>query len=153
MRPRSRYCVYLDESGCDRCRMLEQSFAHEKPSLGAGISSSHLRAVIYGTVVMHFAKSGGPTRNRTGVRGFAVLYVTTPPSGLMRWKRALRVGARYVKRFGAVWSLWRDRKTATAFGFDRSTQPLCCCTRGEWSRLKPGDRSGFNKIGLKPAQS
>ena len=26
--------------------------------------------------------SGGPSRNRTGVRGFAVLYVTTPPSGL-----------------------------------------------------------------------
>ncbi len=25
---------------------------------------------------------GGPSRNRTGVRGFAVLYVTTPPSGL-----------------------------------------------------------------------
>ncbi len=24
---------------------------------------------------------GGPSRNRTGVRGFAVLYVTTPPSG------------------------------------------------------------------------
>lgn len=27
---------------------------------------------------------GGPSRNRTGVRGFAVLYVTTPPSGLNR---------------------------------------------------------------------
>ena len=26
---------------------------------------------------------GGPSRNRTGVRGFAVRYVTTPPSGLM----------------------------------------------------------------------
>ena len=26
--------------------------------------------------------SGGPSRNRTGVRGFAVLCVTTPPSGL-----------------------------------------------------------------------
>ena len=27
---------------------------------------------------------GGPSRNRTGVRGFAVPYVTTPPSGLVR---------------------------------------------------------------------
>ena len=27
-------------------------------------------------------KSGGPSRNRTGVQGFAVLCVTTPPSGL-----------------------------------------------------------------------
>lgn len=26
--------------------------------------------------------SGGPSRNRTGVQGFAVLCVTTPPSGL-----------------------------------------------------------------------
>ena len=25
---------------------------------------------------------GGPSRNRTGVQGFAVLCVTTPPSGL-----------------------------------------------------------------------
>ena len=27
-------------------------------------------------------KFGGPSRNRTGVQGFAVLCVTTPPSGL-----------------------------------------------------------------------
>ena len=27
-------------------------------------------------------KCGGPSRNRTGVQGFAVLCVTTPPSGL-----------------------------------------------------------------------
>jgi hypothetical protein len=26
--------------------------------------------------------AGGPSRNRTGVQGFAVLCVTTPPSGL-----------------------------------------------------------------------
>ncbi len=38
--------------------------------------------------------SGGPSRNRTGVRGFAVLYVTTPPSGLghrLKQKYALSV--------------------------------------------------------------
>src|SRR6185369_1767321 len=29
-----------------------------------------------------FEGSGGPSRNRTGVQGFAVLCVTTPPSGL-----------------------------------------------------------------------
>src|SRR5215217_2937909 len=28
------------------------------------------------------AGNGGPSRNRTGVQGFAVLCVTTPPSGL-----------------------------------------------------------------------
>ena len=33
-------------------------------------------------------RAGGPSRNRTGVRGFAVLYVTTPPSGLGRGERA-----------------------------------------------------------------
>src|SRR5687767_4032175 len=30
------------------------------------------------------SEGGGPSRNRTGVRGFAVPYVTTPPSGLVR---------------------------------------------------------------------
>jgi hypothetical protein len=30
--------------------------------------------------------SGGPSRNRTGVQGFAVLCVTTPPSGRERFR-------------------------------------------------------------------
>ena len=30
----------------------------------------------------HSRRIGGPSRNRTGVQGFAVLCVTTPPSGL-----------------------------------------------------------------------
>ena len=35
------------------------------------------------------AAVGGPSRNRTGVRGFAVRYVTTPPSGLCCGSAAL----------------------------------------------------------------
>jgi hypothetical protein len=43
------------------------------------------------------SKIGGPTRNRTGVRGFAVLYVTTPPSGLGCGTGAIVPDARAVK--------------------------------------------------------
>lgn len=40
------------------------------------------KTAIYGTFsdVLR-GKIGGPSRNRTGVHGFAVRYVTTPPSG------------------------------------------------------------------------
>jgi hypothetical protein len=46
--------------------------------------------------------SGGPSRNRTGVQGFAVLCVTTPPSGLkVRMSGALAGGSRAGGRTGA----------------------------------------------------
>lgn len=52
------------------------------------ISASNLRErrwqiISYKTLITKDKLGGGPSRNRTGVRGFAVLYVTTPPSGLM----------------------------------------------------------------------
>src|SRR5690606_5671076 len=36
-----------------------------------------------GSALVAREESGGPSRNRTGVQGFAVLCVTTPPSGLV----------------------------------------------------------------------
>ena len=45
-----------------------------------------LRALSEATNILNINEKlgGGPSRNRTGVRGFAVRYVTTPPSGLTR---------------------------------------------------------------------
>ena len=60
---------------------------------GAGLSAVPLagtmadptlraRAIASKCLVLLGKLCGGPSRNRTGVRGFAVRYVTTPPSGL-----------------------------------------------------------------------
>ncbi len=63
-----------------------------------GVGTDEDDAAKHGYRKAHLAGSGGPSRNRTGVRGFAVLYVTTPPSGLVRgghWaKRTVRVNVR-----------------------------------------------------------
>ena len=45
--------------------------------------------------------SGGPSRNRTGVQGFAVLCVTTPPSG--REAPPFQKGTRAVKPPGSLY--------------------------------------------------
>src|SRR3989344_2184533 len=53
---------------------------------GIGIDPDHHDFIISPGAAMPFARNcragnGGPSRNRTGVQGFAVLCVTTPPSG------------------------------------------------------------------------
>src|SRR5690606_1038307 len=45
-----------------------------------------VRALHRGVSLLSWGKFGGPSRNRTGVYGFAVRCVTTPPSGLRRLK-------------------------------------------------------------------
>ena len=67
--------------------------AHQSPD-HSSLPKSHLEsdtAAFGNPLCQHFLEIsggfdyelGGPSRNRTGVRGFAVRYVTTPPSGLV----------------------------------------------------------------------
>jgi hypothetical protein len=69
-------------------------------------------------------ESGGPTGNRTRVRGFAVLYVTTPPSGL----DALRT-AQMLRFCRAV-----NRDVMTGWIIDVFARHICpCCrTKTQW---------------------
>ena len=68
-----------------------------------------------GFVTEQTGKCGGPSRNRTGVRGFAVPYVTTPPSGPATcrgpWRRR---GQRVKAHFRRTVALraWRSRLPA-----------------------------------------
>ena len=55
---------------------------------------------------------GGPSRNRTGVQGFAVLCVTTPPSGPDRDGPHVMSGRRRGKVRGSTPMTWRAQPEA-----------------------------------------
>jgi hypothetical protein len=96
-------------------------------------SDVHLRTVA--------GKRGGPSRNRTGVHGFAVRCVTTPPSGLgasggnAQGRRALsthhrNIGVKIARR--VAWrsrcSAIQERRSFATRHSPRLHQQLCCTT-------------------------
>ena len=92
-------------------------------------------------------KDGGPTRNRTGVRGFAVLYVTTPPSGLMR-EAALcgEGGFKSTRRWGGLCQKsGSDRDAGVAFGADCTAHLFSSGGTGQRPRLQASNSPGFHQ--------
>ena len=69
---------------------------------------------------------GGPSRNRTGVRGFAVRYVTTPPSGLMPNCRILSGTGRVLDAAASE----RLSRPCQGFAGNPSLTPVCAVRCG-----------------------
>ena len=87
----SRLVVRLGAAACTKPGAIENRKQHS-PIRHASVAASMVGGIplldpdtacppIGGTLRTR-SRFGGPTGNRTRVRGFAVLYVTTPPSGL-----------------------------------------------------------------------
>jgi hypothetical protein len=80
------------------CTVLPRCGPAFDRSEGAQTSLSPEASRLQVSLAKSARRNGGPSRNRTGVYGFAVRCVTTPPSGLMpngRSCRTARVGLRY----------------------------------------------------------
>jgi hypothetical protein len=88
---------------------------------------------------------GGPTGNRTRVHGFAVRYVTTPPSSLGEGA-SLGLGkppSQVLVEVGR-WQLGVERQAAIACSFHLCAQLIRSCGAGDWARLQACDGTCFH---------
>jgi hypothetical protein len=74
----SRFGLEEQSAGANLLLESKRRGRHAMSNLTPGLDAHRVQASYF---AKKFLKGGGPSRNRTGVQGFAVLCVTTPPSG------------------------------------------------------------------------